>query len=60
MAGGDLGSALSFDVEENGDGAQRRLGWYDMGSRILQCIISGLVKMHASQVHLAVLHCLLV
>lgn len=53
MAGGNLGSAVNLDVEENGDGANRRLGWYDLGGKILMCIISGLVDMHELQVHTA-------
>lgn len=53
MAGGDLGSALSLDVEESDDGARRRLCWYDMGSEILLRIISGLVDIHDLQVHTA-------
>ncbi|KAK9831316.1 hypothetical protein WJX81_001532 [Elliptochloris bilobata] len=27
MPGGDLGSALNIEVDENGDGEKRRLGW---------------------------------
>ena len=53
MAGGDLGSALSLDVEESDDGARRRLGWYDMGGKILLRIISGLADMHKLQVSMA-------
>ena len=53
MAGGDLGSALSLDVEESDDGAKRRLGWYDVGSEILLRVISGLVDIHELQAHTA-------
>ena len=53
MAGGDLGSAISHDTAENGDGPQRRLGWYNRGRVVLLCVARGLVYLHHCRVRKA-------
>lgn len=50
MAGGDLGTALSRDVAENGCGARRRLGWYARGRVVLLCVARGLAYLHSERV----------
>ncbi len=50
MAGGDLGSAMSSDIEENGMGPRRRLGWYNRGRIVLLCVARGLVYLHHCRV----------
>ena len=50
MAGGDLGTALSRDVAENGGGARRRLGWYARGRVVLLCVARGLAYLHSERV----------
>ena len=50
MAGGDLGTALSRDVAENGGGARRRLGWYGRGRVVLLCVARGLAYLHSERV----------
>ena len=50
MAGGDLGSAISRDIAENGMGPQRRLGWYARGRVVLLCVARGLAYLHSERV----------
>ena len=56
MAGGDLGRAISRDMAEHGSGPQRRLGWYNRGRVVLQCVARGLVYLHHCRVRKARLH----
>ena len=55
MAGGDLGRALDRDMEENGDGEKRRLGWYACGKTVLHDVASGLAYLHNRRVGLVAL-----
>ena len=48
MAGGDLGTALSLDANE--DRAKRRLGWYARGRIVLLCVARGLAYLHSERV----------
>ena len=50
MAGGDLGAAIKNDIRERGDGAQRRLGWYNRGRIVLLCVVRGLAYLHHCRV----------
>ena len=55
MAGGDLGRALDRDMEEHGDGEERRLGWYACGKTVLHNVASGLAYLHSRRVGLVAL-----
>ena len=41
---------MSSDIEENGMGPRRRLGWYNRGRIVLLCVARGLVYLHHCRV----------
>ena len=55
MAGGDLETALTRDIEKNGTGLQRRLCWYDRGRMVLLCVARGLAYLRHCRVRGALL-----
>lgn len=52
MAGGDLSAALTRDLEEEGKGGKRRLGWYANGRTVLLHVACGLAYLHSRRVRI--------